>query len=71
MCVSAQSDPRVRRLISGGMLFLVLSFAMQMLKQPLRLFPAPVEFLQGVFLGICLVMGMRAVLLVGRIRRRG
>jgi hypothetical protein len=71
MCLTAHSDPRIRRLIGVGMIFLALSFSAETLKRTLGLAPMPADFLRGICLGICLAMEIRALLLARRLRRNG
>jgi hypothetical protein len=71
MCVAAHSDPRIRYLISIGMIFLVLSLGVGALGHTFRGSLIPLDFVRGLFLGICLALEMRALWLVRRLRRVG
>ena len=71
MCVAAHSDRRIRYLIGIGMIFLVLSFGVEALGHTFRSSLVPLDFVRGLFLGICLALEMQALWLVRRLRRDG
>jgi hypothetical protein len=70
MCLSTQTHPAARTLLTLGMLCLALSLGSQSLDLTFGLSLSPLHFLRGFLLGLSIVFNLQAVFLARKTRQR-